>query len=221
MAIGGLPIAIAILSNRQIEIDGIHYRLAGEHDICISGVARCGAALPQLLFRGGADLLLADQATPTAPDDATPYPILQCLPDLRRAYPGLKIALVAARGESSDARRARREGAVGLLLKSDHAAWSNLAQVVRQLALGDHYVSPSLGDPWAERESGRAGLTPRQFDLLSLLADYPDMTTYEAALRLDIAHSTVRNMLSQSYARLGVSTRAAAIARLRGDAGQS
>jgi len=221
MMTAGSPIAIAILNNRQIEIDGIHYRLAGEQDIYIIGVARYGIQLPWLLSRGGVDLLLADVTTPTAPDNTAPHPIFQQLPNLRRDHPALKVALVAARGEPGDARRARREGACGFLLKSDRAAWTDLASVVRRLASGDRYVSSSPGALWAGEDHKRANLTPRQFDLLSLLADHPDMTTYEAALRLGVAHSTARNLLSHAYARLGVSTRAAAIVRLRGDAGQS
>lgn len=217
MAILGSPIAIAILNNRQIEIDGIHYRLTGERDIRISAVARYGVELPRLLAQGVVDLLLADQSTPAAPGDAAPYPILQRLPDLRRDHPRLKVALVAARGESVDARQARRAGACGFLLKGDHAAWADLARVVRWLVAGGHYASPTLIDPWTEGDVEHDGLTARQAEVLALLADHPDMTTYEAALRLGIAHSTLRNMLSQSYARLGVSTRAAAIARLRRD----
>jgi DNA-binding NarL/FixJ family response regulator len=50
---------------------------------------------------------------------------------------------------------------------------------------------------------------------LLLSAAYPDDSTVELAKRLNVASSTVRNLLSQTYIRLDVHTRAAAIAKIK------
>jgi DNA-binding CsgD family transcriptional regulator len=58
-------------------------------------------------------------------------------------------------------------------------------------------------------------LTPRQFEVLSLCAAYPNGTSAELAGRLGVSSSTFRNVLSSAYLRLGVRTRNAAIAQLQ------
>jgi DNA-binding CsgD family transcriptional regulator len=56
-------------------------------------------------------------------------------------------------------------------------------------------------------------LTPRQLEALSLCASHPDGETGLLANQLGVTGSTLRNLLSNSYLRLGVRTRAAAIAK--------
>ena len=58
-------------------------------------------------------------------------------------------------------------------------------------------------------------LSPRQLEALALSAAYPDETTKELSLRLEIAPSTMRNLLSKVYLKLGVHCRAAAITKAR------
>ncbi len=66
-----------------------------------------------------------------------------------------------------------------------------------------------------KHKAGDAPLTPRQQQALSLAAAYPDHTSAELALRLGVAQSTARNLLSGAYLRLGVRSRAAAVAKAR------
>lgn len=63
------PVRLIVLNNRQIEIDGIRYRLAGERDIRITGVVRFGRRLWPMLEQEPADLLLADKAVPAESGD--------------------------------------------------------------------------------------------------------------------------------------------------------
>ena len=58
-------------------------------------------------------------------------------------------------------------------------------------------------------------LTARQQEILSLIAAYPELTTTELALKLGVAHSTVRNLLSGAYAQLRVRNLAAAVVKAR------
>lgn len=58
-------------------------------------------------------------------------------------------------------------------------------------------------------------LTPRQMQVLSLCAAFPDLSTAQLAEQLEIAPSTLRNLMSESYLRLSVRNRAAAIAKAR------
>lgn len=215
MATAEAPVRLVVLSNRQIEIDGIHYRLAGERDIRVIGAVRFGRRLISMLEQEPADLLLADKTAPTESGDPGPYDVLAHLPDLRRISPSLKVALIATEAGRVEMRESRHRGAHGYLLRDDHETWANLAQVVRLLASGSYFFGEGYDGVGDMTETGPDGLTPRQLEILELLAARPDMTTYAVALHLGVAHSTVRNLLSNAYLRLGVSTRAAAIARLR------
>lgn len=214
MASADSPVRLIVLNNRQIEFDGIRYRLAGERDIRVIGAARFGRRLLSILEEEPADLLLADRAAPADSGDPAPYDVLAHLPELRQISPDLKVALIATQAGRAEMREARHRGACGYLLRGDHETWANLAQVVRLMASGSYHFSGGYDGVWDATDSGPNGLTPRQLEILELLAARPDMTTYAVALHLGVAHSTVRNLLSNAYLRLGVSTRAAAIARL-------
>lgn len=208
------PVRLIVLNNRQIEIDDIRYRLAGERDIRITGVVRFGRRLWPMLEQEPADLLLADKAVPAESGGSASFDVLAHLPELRQLCPNLKVAIIATEAGGAEMRVARRRGACGFLLRGDHETWANLAQVVRHIASGGYFLGGGYDDVWDTTKANPDGLTPRQLEILELLAAHPDMTTYAVALRLGVAHSTVRNLLSNAYLRLGVSTRAAAIARL-------
>ena len=64
-------------------------------------------------------------------------------------------------------------------------------------------------------KSNNESLTSRQLEALSLCASYPNSKTAELAGKMEIANSTVRNLLSNAYVKLGVQTRAAAVAKAR------
>ena len=54
-------------------------------------------------------------------------------------------------------------------------------------------------------------LSGRQLEALSLCAAYPNQTTGQVAQMMNVSNSTVRNLLSTAYMKLGGRTRAAAI----------
>jgi DNA-binding CsgD family transcriptional regulator len=58
-------------------------------------------------------------------------------------------------------------------------------------------------------------LAPRQLEVLSLCSAYPDSSTYELAVKMGVAHSTVRNLLSGAYLKLDVRNRTAAVVKAR------
>jgi DNA-binding CsgD family transcriptional regulator len=58
-------------------------------------------------------------------------------------------------------------------------------------------------------------LTPRQMEVLSLCAAYPEKPTAQLAKHLHIVDSTFRDHLTDIYLKLGVPNRAAAIAKAR------
>jgi DNA-binding CsgD family transcriptional regulator len=76
----------------------------------------------------------------------------------------------------------------------------------RSTPTGADVFDPFIGD--------RLGLTPRELEILTWIAR--GQTNSEIAETLWIAPSTVRTHLENIYAKLGVHTRTAAVARLLG-----
>jgi DNA-binding NarL/FixJ family response regulator len=74
-------------------------------------------------------------------------------------------------------------------------------------AAGDFTLS------FREHASADVGLTPREREVLTLVDD--GLTNAQIARRLWVADSTVAKHLEQAYAKLGVHSRTAAVARLR------
>jgi DNA-binding CsgD family transcriptional regulator len=88
--------------------------------------------------------------------------------------------------------------------------------VVRLVAKGGVYFSAQAFEQWQKSKAVRESVpTARQLEILSQCAAYPNLTTVELAKQLSIAPTTVRNLLSLAYRRLGVANRAAAITKAR------
>jgi len=81
---------------------------------------------------------------------------------------------------------------------------------LRCVPVDGHVVSLLAGEPSSAPKSWER-LTPREVDVLELLAD--GRTTREISARLGITEATVRAHVEHMRARLGVKTRAALVAR--------
>ncbi len=207
---------VAILDDHPSTIDGYRFQLGQAPDLEIVGAAYHGQALEALLAAQRVDVLLLDIGVPTAADNPNPYPILTHLPHLLQVYPDLAVVVISMHAESSLIKSMMRAGAVGYILKDDHQLLQNLAAAVRAAAHGDITLSQQARHQW-ERRSQETGapLTPRQLQALALCAAYPDEATAALAARLTVAPSSLRNLLSGAYLRLGVSSRAGAVAEAR------
>jgi DNA-binding NarL/FixJ family response regulator len=102
-------------------------------------------------------------------------------------------------------------GISGYIFKDDGASIQQLAKVVVVIASGGFYFSQGAYRD-LRRSLPRHNLTPRQLEILSLCAAYPNSTTNSIVQMLGVSGPTVRNLLSGAYIRLRVQTRAAAIA---------
>ena len=103
-------------------------------------------------------------------------------------------------------------GISGYIFKDDQASIQQLAKIVEIVAGGGIYFSQGAYRD-LRGEQPESILTPRQLQALSLCAAQPDGDALALANKLGITGSTLRNLLSGAYLRLGVRTRAAAIAK--------
>ncbi|GAA1076053.1 response regulator [Nocardiopsis composta] len=135
--------------------------------------------------------------------------------ELRRAAPGIAVAMLTTFDEDAYVARALEEGASGFLLKA--ADPRELVLGVRAAAEGAAYLSPrvarrvigelrggrmSRGDAARERV---AALTPREREVLALVGE--GLSNQAVAERLFLAEGTVKAHVSSVLQALGAANR--------------
>jgi DNA-binding NarL/FixJ family response regulator len=210
-------IRVAILDDHQGIIDGYQFRLNGAADIEVVATALYGEELEPILANNQVDVLLLDVHVPSSASNPNPYPILYQIPKLLQIYPDLSVLVISMHAQRTLINAIMESGASGYILKDDQASIRELASIVRMVANGGVHLSPLAYQQLLKRHTGELGqpLTPRQLEALSLCAAHPGASTAELAQKMNIAHSTMRNLLSGTYLKLKVRTRAEAVARAR------
>ncbi len=131
---------------------------------------------------------------------------IQATEQVKQVAPQCKVLLLTALPGSGHIHRALAAGANGYLVKSTTGA--RLLDAIKQVAAGGTVIDPELA-----ADALRAGpqpLTERELEILALVDD--GVTTEDIAGKLYLSQGTVRNYLSNAMSKLGVSTRAQAVA---------
>lgn len=205
-------VKVAILDDHQSIIDGYLYRLQQTPEIEVVATASYGCQLEQILQEHLVHLLLLDISVPMSPEEPTPTPTLHLITKLLAQYQDLAILPVSMHTERALIKAAVQAGASGYILKDDQSTLRKLDRVILSVANGGMYFSKQAHHIlMREPVTNQPALTTRQIEVLSLFAAHPQMTSAEAARKLNVADSTVRNLLSDSYLRLNVPNRSSAI----------
>ena len=211
-------VRIAILDDHQSIIDGYIYRLSSTPEIEVVATATYGEELEPLLKKHLVDVLLLDLSVRTSPENHNPFPILHIIPKLLQKHADLSILVISMYAEPGLMRSLIEAGASGYILKDDQAAFRELGNVILSISHGGIYFSRKAHALYMQTDALNGGsevLTPRQMEVLSLCAAYPDASTTDLAQMMSISNSTVRNLLSSVYLRLGVHSRTAAVEKAR------
>ncbi|MCU0489619.1 MAG: response regulator transcription factor [Anaerolineales bacterium] len=208
-------INVVILDDHQPIIDGYLFRLNQASDIRVVDTLFYYQDLEPVLAREKVDVLLLDLQVPISPDNPNSYPVLHELPRLIQEYPRLEILIISMHAQPALIQALLEAGASGYILKEDMATFRELANVIRSVAGQGIYISQAAYQALGKRKNSAYSqpLSARQLEVLSLCAAYPDLSTAELALKMDISHSTVRNLLSGAYLKLNVRNRTAALLR--------
>ncbi len=205
-------IRVAILDDHQSIIDGYCYRLSTAAHIKVVATGLFGEELEPMLENNQVDVLLLDISVPNSPENNNPFPIMYMIPRLLQHHTDLNILVISMYTQHALVEALVNAGISGYIFKDDQASIQQLAKIVEIVAGGGIYFSQgAYRDMRGEQPDSI--LTPRQMEALSLCAAQPDGDTVALANKLGITGSTLRNLLSGAYLRLGVRTRAAAIAK--------
>lgn len=210
-------IRVTILDDHQSIVDGYRYRLGNSHRVQIVAAIGSGEELEPTLEKHPTDVLLLDVSVPISAENLNPYPILHVIPALLQKYPNLVILVISMHVERSMIRAVMEAGSSGYILKDDQTTLRDLETVVISVASGGIHLSRQANDALLHDGKGEEEslLSRRQREALSLCLAYPDNTTADLAKKMSISNSTVRNLLSGAYVKLGVRTRIAAVTKAR------
>lgn len=208
-------IRVTLLDDHQSILDGYMYRLGKVKQIEVVAAIRFGNDLEPSLKEHPTDVLLLDISAPMSADDPTPFPVQHEIAKLRHDCPEMVILVISMYTESAMIRAVMEAGANGYILKDDQKTIEDLGGIILSVAEGGIYISERVQRHLVEKGDQPGGLSPRQLEALSLAASYPNSTTAELAYWMGIANSSIRNLLSSAYLKLGVGTRAAAISKAR------
>jgi DNA-binding NarL/FixJ family response regulator len=195
-------IRVALVDDHPLMLKIVRQELGTEPDLTIiwdtpdSGdlLARISQRPPDVLVL---DLGFAGQA----------FEPVAAVRDLRARFPKMAILILTAFDDSVWIEELLRAGVQGYVVKSEDFSL-RLADAVRTVAQGKTFLSPTAAQGLAAAHQKHT-LTARERAILRLAAQ--GLSNPAIAATLNIADGTVRNHISNIYAKLGVDNREAAI----------
>lgn len=204
-----MALRVVVADDHEAVREGLRWMLRADASIDVVGEACDGEQLLAVLDRVAADVVLLDLSMP----GMSGLDVLRALRATDRDVPCLVLTM---HDDAAHIDRALALGAAGYILKS--APRDEMVRALLAVAAGGAYVQPSLAKPLLARHIVDSSpvadepltLAPRQLQLLRALAG--DRTNRELAHELGITEATTKSYLKELYVRLGVASRAGAVA---------
>jgi len=201
---GEPQVRIVLVDDHPVVRAGVRALLEGQPDLVVVGE---GVDAPSALATVAAtrpDVVLMDLNLAGAEGGAEVTRQVRALPD-----PPAVLVLTTYDTEA-DVLAAIDAGAGGYLLKD--APPDDLFRAVRGIAAGETVLSPAVAATLVRRSTRPAdALTEREVEVLRLLA--AGLANRQLARELLVSEATVKSHLAHIYAKLGVDSRAGAVAK--------
>lgn len=203
MSDAGSTVRVVLVDDHPVVRAGMRALLEGQHDMTVVGEAADGASALDVVRRTRPDVVLMDLNL--GPGEGGAQTTARLLQD--PAPPN--VLILTTYDTDADILAAIDAGAAGYLLKD--APPDELFRAVRHTARGETVLAPAVAASLVRR-SGSPGpvLTAREIEILELLAD--GLANKAMARRLLVSEATVKSHLTHIYGKLGVDSRAGAVA---------
>ncbi|MCE0456611.1 response regulator transcription factor [Curtobacterium flaccumfaciens] len=229
-----MTIRVLVVDDQAIVRDGLVTVLSLVPDLQVVGQAADGAEAIAAVVRYVPDVVLMDLRMPRVDGPTATARIVA-------EHPGVAVLVLTTYADDDSIVTALRAGARGYLTKD--AGRAEIATAVRAVAAGQSTFDATVGARLVARLAGGAGadagaapgsaagsaasagadpgrslgarfpdLTPREVDVLERIAD--GRTNPQIAAELFLTVPTVKSYVNQVFAKLGVRTRAEAVARV-------
>ena len=201
-------IKILITDDHDIVRDGLRLILETEDQFVIVGEACNGEEACRLAGELVPDVVLLDLRMPVM-DGIT------ALKNIHRDHPDMAVVILTTYNEDELMRQGLQEGAMGYLLKDTDRG--TLIKTIRTAASGQALFQPEIiqrafsSQPQeTKKQQPETNLTDRELEILHAVAE--GNRNKEIAFQLGITERTVKAHLASIYNKLGVDSRAGAIA---------
>lgn len=204
------PVHILVADDHLIIRQGLRLILETEEGFELVGEASDGAEVLAQCAQLKPDVVLMDLRMPNMDG-------LTAIERLNVEHPEIAVVILTTYNEDELMVRGLRAGAKGYLLKD--TGREALFETIRAAARGETLLKPEIMDKLLSRvgetktavaSNNAGGLTNREMEVLQAVAQ--GERSKEIALRLYISERTVKAHLASIYNKLGVDSRAAAIA---------
>ena len=202
-------LSVLIADDHRIVRQGLRLILETEPDFEVAGEASDGVQAVRLCQELKPEVVLMDLRMPNMDG-------LTAIERLRREQPEVAVVILTTFNEDELMVRGLQAGARGYLLKDTDR--STLFETLRAAARGETLLKPEImtrvlsrvAAPASSRSGESTGLTDRELEVLRSAAR--GERSKEIGLQLGISERTVKAHLASIYGKLGVDSRAAAIA---------
>lgn len=196
-------ITVMLVDDHLVVRSGLRALLGTQPDIAVVAEAASGEEALKQLEQGPVAVVVMDLAMGQGMDG------IEAIRSIRERNRTQAILVFTTYDSDADIVRSVDAGAMGYLLKD--AAPDEIFAAIRGAVQGKSVMSaPVASRLFQQLRSPDEILTPREAELLSLLTQ--GLSNRELGRRLFISEATVKTHLAHIYAKLGVDSRAAAIA---------
>lgn len=198
------PIRIVLADDHVLVLEGLRALLAAEPDLHVVATATDGERLLEAVRRFTPDVVAMDLQMPFMDG-------LTCLHHIRAENLPVRVLVISAFGDAQSLRAAVDGGADGFALKTDPPDVTLAA--IRQVVAG-HMVFPEAVRRWLIRKSEQDpnALTDREEAVFALLAE--GKSNAQIGYALHLSENTIKFHVRNLFAKLGVSNRTEAAAKL-------
>ncbi|ANZ21143.1 response regulator [Streptomyces noursei] len=199
----GRRVRLVLCDDHAVVRAGLRALLSADPGIEVVGEAATGEEALAVAAKERPDVVLMDLSLGTGIDG------IEATRRIVAEVPGTRVLVLTTYDTDADVTRAVQVGATGYLLKAERP--EELFAAIAAAAEGRAVLSAPAANRVMERvRKPHAALTERQLDILGQLAR--GLGNREIARALFISEATVKTHLVRIYAKLGVDTRAGAVA---------
>lgn len=199
-------IRVVIADDHAVVRSGLRLLINSQKDMVVVGEAKDAREARASAVETSPDVVLLDITMPGGNG-------IRVIGEICRDKPATRVLVLTMHEEPDYLRSALAAGGAGYLLK--RSADSELLSAIRAVASGQRYVDPSIAEslvqellrePVGEEAAGEERLSPREREVLELLAY--GYTNQEIAEKIFVSVKTVETYRARLTQKLGVKTRA-------------
>lgn len=197
-------IKLVIVDDHQIIRAGLELMFETMDDIEVLGTADNGVTGLAQITKLQPDLVLTDIRMPEMDG-------IELIKQLHQTTPNLPVVVLTTFDDQRPIQQAMQLGARGFLLKD--ADQATILKTIRGAMKGETYLEPSIAGKafTTSATTNEIVLTPREYDVLRQVAQ--GFHSKEIAETIGVSERTVKAHLTSIYNKLGVFSRAEAVAK--------